>query len=114
MSGPPKSIPSGQREAVKSRDGLKCCRCGTPTRHGQWHHRRGRRVRDEHTHCTCNGIWLCDPCHDWVHEHPFEAKSFGFIVSRQVPFPGGEVLIAAQHGVVHLTCDGQVSQIGDD
>lgn len=100
-----KAIPEAQRSAVKVRDRLKCCRCGTPTRHGQWHHRRGRRVKDDHTHCTCNGVWLCDPCHDWVHEHPFESRALGFIVLRSEPYPFEVPIHAAQHGLVRLTCE---------
>ena len=111
---PPKSIPAVQRAAVQVRDFLKCCRCGTPTRHGQWHHRRGRRVRDRHTHCTCNGIWLCDPCHDWVHDHPFEARPLGFIVLRSVAEPSDVPVRAAQHGLVRLTCDQRVIPIEEE
>lgn len=103
-----KTIPQAKREQVQNRDGWLCCRCGVPTRHGQWHHRRGRRVKDQHTHCSCNGVWLCDPCHDWVHDHPFEARNQGFIVTRHEAHPGAICVTAAQHGTVLLTCDGNV------
>lgn len=53
-----------------------------PSPHGHWHHRRSRSVRDAHTHCACNGVWLCAVCHSWVHSHPNEARDAGLIVSR--------------------------------
>lgn len=43
---------------------------------------------DEHTHCPCNGVWLCVTCHQWVHAHPNAARTQGWIVSRWVHSPG--------------------------
>lgn len=38
-------------------------------------------------HCPCNGVWLCPPCHAWVHQHPEEARHTGFILSRHIDQP---------------------------
>jgi hypothetical protein len=80
-----------------------------------WHHRRSRSVRDEHTHCPCNGITLCGPGnnhgdHGWAHSNPFEARAQGLIISRherRMPF---EVPMFSNlvKGWVLLTCDGQM------
>jgi hypothetical protein len=100
-----KSIPSGQRSLVKVRDNWCCVRCGMPG--AEWHHRRSRSVRDDHQHCTCNGIWLCSTCHVWAHAHPFEARNTGLIVSRH-SMPGDEPVLCAVRGWVVLTCAGEV------
>jgi hypothetical protein len=62
-------------------------------------------VSDEHQHCSCNGIWLCARCHEWVHAHPFEAKAKGWIVSRHQPLPGS-VATVAYFGSIVLDCAG--------
>ena len=81
-------IPDLARALVKARARLHCERCGMSAVRGHWHHRRSRAVRDTHTHCPCNGVWLCGTCHGWVHAHPFDARSGGWIVSRYEPRPG--------------------------
>ena len=45
-------------------------------------------MSDVHTHCSCNGVWLCSTCHGWVHAHPYAAHEDGWIVSRHETFPG--------------------------
>lgn len=75
-------IPTRSRDLVGARDGGYCVRCGLPARPAQWHHRRGKRVKDEHQHAPCNGITLCGTCHPWVHAHPKQAEEWGWIVSR--------------------------------
>lgn len=100
------SIPANSRRLVETRDAYHCVRCGIPTMAGQWHHRRSRSVRDEHQHCPCNGIWLCATCHKWVHEHPFEARGHGWIVSRH-KLPNAEPLQNMRFGWVMLTCSGK-------
>lgn len=102
MSG--NAIPSMQRIKVKARDGHRCVRCGG--RGAEWHHRRSKSVRDEHRHCTCNGVWLCTGCHQWVHSHPFEARSSGFIVSRHNPLPASEPVMCVLRGQIALDCEG--------
>lgn len=62
-------------------------------------------MSDEHQHCSCNGIYLCRTCHDWVHAHPFEAKAAGWIVPRSNPEPGS-VPATAHFAVLVLDCDG--------
>jgi hypothetical protein len=48
---------------------------------------------------------LCQTCHDWVHAHPFEAKSEGLIVTRFEAEPGG-ITVMSYFGPVLLRCDG--------
>lgn len=76
------TIPDWSRQAVRSRARDRCEMCGSPAPMGHWHHRRSRSVRDIHTHCPCNGAWLCGTCHRIVHENPMTARLNGFIVSR--------------------------------
>lgn len=101
-----KEIPVQARITVKTRAHFRCERCGVPAPTGQWHHRRSRSRRDEHTHCPCNGVWLCATCHGWVHAHPLEARAEGgFIVSRHVDQPGA-VPVVTPWGVRVHGCDG--------
>jgi hypothetical protein len=68
---------------------------------------------DPHVHCPCNGVWLCTTCHGWVHQHPFEAKTKGFIVSRHIDQPGA-IPIDTVRGRMVFGCDGTfVSHLGD-
>lgn len=78
-------IPSSSRTAVDKRDRGRCVRCAG--RATEWHHRRTRSVRDEHTHHPGNGISLCLVCHDWVHDNPTQARDLGLIVSRYETHP---------------------------
>lgn len=75
-------IPKLSRAVVMKRADLRCERCGTGTNPGHWHHRRSRSVKDDHTHCPCNGVLLCPTCHSQVHATPFSSRGEGFIVSR--------------------------------
>lgn len=75
-------IPTSQRAKVNKRDGRHCQRCGVGCMTGEIHHRRSRSVRDDHTHCLCNLVYLCPRCHKWVTEHPFEAYQSGLMVRR--------------------------------
>lgn len=63
-------------------------------------------MKDEHTHCACNGVWLCRTCHTDVHKHPFQSREEGFIVSRSVAKPGGEK-VESSFGTLLLACDGK-------
>lgn len=95
-------IPQSSRQAVYERDNYQCQRCGVRGQH--WHHRRTRAVKDEHQHCACNGITLCDDCHRWVHAHPEQARTEGFIVSRYTTHPG-DTPIQTIYGPKHLECE---------
>lgn len=101
-------IPEQARVVVTARDYAACVRCRAVPHLPHWHHRRSRSVRDEHTHCPCNGILLCGTCHQWVHRHPFEARTSGWIVSRYAT-PSDEPMFAEQHGWVLLGHEGGVS-----
>ena len=90
---------------MATREMGRCLRCGGSGQH--WHHRRGRAVRDQHTHCACNGVLLCRTCHEWAHANPFEARRTGFIVSRSEPEPR-TVQVEAFYGALFLTCEGMV------
>lgn len=98
-------IPTLSRDLVSLRDGSRCVRCGGHGYH--WHHRRSRRVIDEHTHCPCNGVLLCSADHRWAHAHPTAATGEGLIVSSYVTRPSS-VVVTTVYGTAHLTCDGQV------
>lgn len=65
-------------------------------------------MRDEHTHCPCNGVLLCNSCHGWAHAHPLEARGQGFIISRHTANPGG-VVIRSYFGLLTLDCEGGYS-----
>lgn len=101
------AVPTAARLLVTERDTHRCCRCGMPTA-GQYHHRRSRSEVDEHTHCPCNGVYLCQTCHTWAHAHPTEAIKSGFIVSRYVQYPHTIGIISAW-GHRHHNCDGSVT-----
>lgn len=99
----PNHIPSARREQVKKRDGDRCVRCRG--KGAEWHHRRSRSVRDEHQHCSCNGVWLCNTCHRWAHAHPFDARRDGLIVSRHVSVPASQP-VTTWFGPASLDCEG--------
>lgn len=44
-------------------------------------------MKDDHTHCPCNGVLLCRTCHEWAHRYPVQAKAQGFVVSREHATP---------------------------
>lgn len=103
------AIPTKSRDLVRARAHHRCERCLCPAPNGQWHHRRSRRVVNEHTHCPCNGVWLCRTCHQWVHAHPTEAKKEGWIVSQWVIRPG-QVPYIRRIGTAWSTgCDGTLA-----
>lgn len=94
-----------QYEGVKVRDAGRCARCGSHAPEGAWHHRRGKAVRDEHTHCSCNGIWLHHSCHTKVHAQPLIARNDGLIVSRiSLVMPADVPVKHAGFGWVLLDC----------
>jgi 5-methylcytosine-specific restriction enzyme A len=83
-------IPKEARWLVHRRQRGLCFRCMMPG--AEWHHRRGRSVVDDHTHCPCNGVLLCATCHRWVHLHPTRAEEAGLIVSRACKEPWDRAL----------------------
>ncbi len=101
------AIPDRSRRIVAAREASRCLRCGTPTMPGEWHHRRSRSVKDEHTHCPCNGALLCGACHRWAHANPFEARRTGFIVSRSGEEPFA-TLVRSWYGPLYLHCNGDI------
>lgn len=96
-----------QYEQVRVRDLFRCVRCGVSTTEGAWHHRRSKAVRDEHTHCSCNGVWLDHLCHAAVHRTGFTSRALGLIVARNgLLMPAQAPVLTAQHGWVLLDCQG--------
>lgn len=96
-------IPLRSRVLVETREQDRCLRCGM--RGSEWHHRRKRSIKDEHQHCSCNGVLLCKTCHVWAHAHPVEAKVKGFIVTQFSNTPSAWE-VQAWHGPVGLSCVG--------
>lgn len=74
-----------------------------------WHHRRSRRVRDDHTHCSCVGVWSCRTCHGWIHAHPDAAITEGLIVSQWVTDPW-TVPFESRGMTLYADCSGGLSQ----
>lgn len=110
------TIPAKSRVLVRARDEHRCVVCGM--RGLEWHHRRTRRVRDDHTHCPCNGITVCgrgndSGDHGWIHTNPFEAQVHGLIISRYSPRLPFEVPMLTHQGWVLLGCEGQVTLIAE-
>lgn len=114
MTGKGTRIPDTSYSLVRARDFWRCFRCGCPAQPGQWHHRRSRSVVDEHQHEPCNGINLCPPCHSWVHAHPFEARTKGWIVSRHAIPCEVKVFSAVHFGWTTLGCDGSMERKAED
>lgn len=93
-----------RRAVVEKRDRGLCVRCtGKGT---DFHHRRSRRVRDKHTHCSCNGIMLCRTCHKWAHSYPLDAQAEGYIVSQWQESPGF-VRVRGWVGWLEMDCVGE-------
>ena len=105
------SIPTAKRTQVGRRDRLTCVRCSM--KGNEWHHRRSRRVNDDHTHCACVGIMLCGTCHRWVHANPRDAEALGLIVStfQRAPFT---VPQRRRTGWFLASCDGALQPLSDD
>jgi 5-methylcytosine-specific restriction enzyme A len=103
-------IPPSSRLTVINRAHDRCERCGVPAPNHHWHHRRSRSVKDRHTHCPCNGVNLCTTCHVWVHQNPFEARRYGWIISRHVEDPGTVPVQSAWGARLH-TCAGEFATI---
>lgn len=74
------------RDLTMRRDRYRCVRCGKPldSTMASLHHRRLRSHPFEGLHNPSNLIWLCGSgttgCHGWVHAHPAEAETDGYIV----------------------------------
>jgi hypothetical protein len=98
-------VPLSVRTSVRQRAHHRCERCQVPTPHGAIHHRRSRSVRDQHTHCQCNCVYLCHTCHRDVHAHPFNSSKDGWIVSRHVLEPTA-VSLHSPTGEWVLDCTG--------
>jgi hypothetical protein len=104
-------IPEESRRIVEWRDRNRCVRCGGAG--SEWHHRRGRSVKDRHQHCACNGILLCRTCHAYAHAYPTIAQNFGFVVSRHCEDPS-LVPVKNATGWAVLTCEGDAYWTASD
>jgi hypothetical protein len=93
-----------------------CCeRCGISLlrNHGGYsiHHRRRRRPEFDGVHRAANLLLLCGSgttgCHAWVHGHPLDSRTEGFIVSSYAE-PSSWGVRHAAHGWVLLDDEGGV------
>lgn len=98
-------IPSKSRQQLAARDMGFCLRCAAAS--GHLHHRRSRRVRDEHTHCPCNLVSLCSGCHSQVHQQVANAMDAGMIVSQFESSPG-VIPVRSARGLITLDCQGHI------
>lgn len=86
----------------------QCCeKCGMHAEGGSRHHRRSKRVKDEHTHEASNLVLLCGSgttgCHQWVHAHPIEAELLGLWVSSYEADPSSvPVVVMSPSGLTEL------------
>lgn len=70
-------IPKALRQAVRERDGNRCCVCFI-AESTDFHHRQRRR---EGGHTIPNALMMCRSCHSRVHNQPKWARENGWIVS---------------------------------
>ena len=104
MPDPDREIPEESRRLVEQRQQRTCIGCGGNGY--EWHHRRSRRVREDHRHCPCNGVLLCRTCHSAAHGHHEEGRVRGLIVSQWVDEPFLVPVMDARGGWWQLLCDG--------
>lgn len=67
--------------ALKARS-MGRCEAGVPgvcTGTGEDRHHR-RRVRSDNR--LANLMYLCRPCHDWIHRNPMQARTLGLLLVR--------------------------------
>lgn len=103
-------IPHTMQLVIDERDAGHCMRCGGLG--SARHHRRRRRVADEHTHEPCNVVTLCAVCHVGLHAHPREAIEDGWIVSAWND-PREHHVVHYDLGPVRLECDGTYMMLGE-
>jgi hypothetical protein len=106
-------IPVPTLVAVDLREGGLCLRCwGGGLDH---HHRRSRRVADEHQHCPCNVVLLCRHDHSWAHLATGEGRGIheGLILSSHLASPL-DAPVRVMGGWLRLLCDGGVAPLSDD
>ena len=96
------------KDLVDARDQYRCVRCGKPFHWSGFsrHHRRLRSHKWPGLHEASNLILACGSgdtgCHGWIHAHPREAMSLGYIVSGFNDHPELVPILTAQHGWVLL------------
>jgi hypothetical protein len=101
------NVPFGTKILVAVRDLGSCLKCGEQAT--DFHHRRRRNIKDEHTHCTCNVVCLCKTCHMDVHTWREQARVDGLIVPS---FLLPRVIPVIVHDQVQaLDCNGKWKQV---
>ena len=99
-------IPEEARLLLMGRDHGLCVVCGLGG--SDAHHRRSRRVRDEHTHCLCNLVTLCRTDHSWAHlTANREQVKVGLVVSQWEPVPRRAPLLTHDAQWWQPLCTGQ-------
>lgn len=110
------SAPSPATLDLVWRRAWSCCeRCGIPVLRNRGgysiHHRRRRRPEFDGVHAAANLLLLCGSgttgCHGWVHGHPLDSRTEGFIVSTYAE-PSSWGVLHAAHGWVLLDNEGGV------
>ncbi len=72
------------REKLVEHPSAKCKVCGFSKPH-DLHHRREMSMGGAYTN-PANVVPVCrNPCHEWIHSHPQEARELGFLVFEGDP-----------------------------
>lgn len=82
----PRRVPPAVRRQVAARArGLCEARCAEDCMNGgtSAHHRRRRSQGGTDT--VSNLLWVCEPCHRWIHDHITEAVERGFLTHTEAP-----------------------------
>lgn len=107
------------RDQVTGRDQHRCTICERYVRAGQWpglsiHHRlmRSQGSGSTELHEPSNLLLLCGTgttgCHGWIHAHPLEAQTYGWLIGVKDTRPPHLVPVYNhRHGWQLLTPDGQ-------
>jgi hypothetical protein len=81
------------------------------------HHRRSRRVADDHQHCLCNLLLMCRTCHAGAHvSDNARARLEGYIVTQWEKEPMWVPMITIVGGMPYwqmTTCDGRAPALCD-
>lgn len=103
------------KQLVWLRDGGHCQRCWASVWQGDIHHRRprgmgGRDGRETWINHHSNLVLLCRSCHDFLEEHPIEARRTGYRldhgqVPEEVPIYCGDGVWYLLHGDDYKTPD---------
>lgn len=110
-------IPKANRQIVQGRAFGRCERCHKIELNGDLHHRRVRGIggsRRTDRHDPSGLLYLCRTCHDWTHNHPFDARDLGLIVSRNSTSRYCDIPVVDLYGRARLLDDeGSWTEVSD-